>query len=181
MNRIAQFEKVSFEQFKKDWIDTFSSKFYEYDEDVLDRLIGNIYNSIKLPKRATSGSAGYDFFCPYGFMIQPNNTMKIPTGIRCKMESGWVLKAYPRSGHGFKYGTHLANTVGIIDEDYYNADNEGHIKVKLSCDPRGEAKYFVIKPGDKFCQGIIREFFLAEGDDEVEKRDRYGGMGSTGN
>lgn len=176
MNRIAQFEKVSFEQFKKDWIDTFPSRFYEYDEDVLDKLIGNIYNSIKLPKRATSGSAGYDFFCPYGFMIQPNNTMKIPTGIRCKMESGWVLKAYPRSGHGFKYGAHLANTVGIIDEDYYNADNEGHIFIKLVNDSV-LAKNVEIKTGDAFCQGIFLPYGITYDDNANEKR--TGGFGST--
>ena len=80
---------------------------------------------------------------------------------------------------GFKYRLHLDNTVGIIDNDYYESDNEGHIMIKLSCDPR-HIESILLLPGDKFAQGIIREFFLVEGDDEFEKQDRNGGMGSTG-
>ena len=178
MNRIAKFEKVSFEQFKKDWIDTFPSRYNEYDDNILDGLIGNIYNSIKLPQRATAGSAGYDFFCPYGFMVSENSSIKIPTGIRCKIEEGWVLQAYPRSGHGFKYGIHLANTVGIIDQDYYGAKNEGHIFIKLVNDSK-LAKPVEIKTGDAFCQGIFLPYGITEDDDVTDTR--HGGFGSTGN
>ena len=176
MNRIAKFEKVSFEQFKKDWIDTFPNRYNEYDDTVLNKLIGDIYNSIKLPKRATSGSAGYDFYCPYGFMVNVDSSVKIPTGIRCKMENGWVLKAYPRSGHGFKYGVRLANTVGIIDEDYYNAKNEGHIFIKLINESK-LADNIEIKTGDAFCQGIFLPYGITY-DDNVNEM-RTGGFGST--
>lgn len=178
MNRIAKFEKVSYEQFKKDWLDTFDPHFNELDEEVVETIIRQIYNDIKLPKRATSGSAGYDFFCPKNIEIAMNGVVKIPTGIRCKMENGWVLKAYPRSGHGFKFGVHLANTVGIIDEDYYGSDNEGHIFIKLVNDSvLSTAKPMTIKKGDAFCQGIFVPFGITVDDEATEVRN--GGFGST--
>ena len=135
MKRIAKFYKVSLERFFADWRDT-------YGEDISDEEIQMIYNEIKLPKRATSGSAGYDFYMPETFVIAPGETLKIPTGIRVQMEPEWVLKCYPRSGLGFKYRLQLNNTVGIIDRDYYYSDNEGHIFVKLTNDSREGKKRF---------------------------------------
>lgn len=169
MNRIAKFEKVSYEQFKKDWSETFEEQFS-------DEIIKTIYNEIDLPRRATTGSAGYDFFSPYPFYIEPNETVKIPTGIRCKMEDGWVLKEYPRSGHGFKTGIHMANTVGIIDADYYYSDNEGHIFIKLVNDSI-LAKKVTIGQGEAFCQGIFVPFGITVDDDVTDVRN--GGFGST--
>lgn len=179
MNRIAQFEKVSYEQFKKDWLDTFANKFNEVDDETIDVVIRKIYNDIKLPRRATSGSAGYDFFSPSNVMVSMNGTIKIPTGIRCKMDNSWVLKCYPRSGHGFKYGVYLANTVGIIDADYYGSDNEGHIFIKLVNDSvLGMAKIIEINAGDAFCQGIFVPYGITIDDEVTEVRN--GGFGSTG-
>lgn len=175
--RMAQFEKVSYEQFKKDWIDTFYQRYNEFDEDILDTIIRNIYDSIKLPKRATGGSMGYDFFCPCNLMIPVDKFAKIPTGIKCYIEEGWGLGVYPRSGQGFKYGVHLANTVGIIDLDYYNnKNNEGHIFVKLVNDSE-LANLIDIKSGDAFCQGIFTPYGITYDDDVSETR--VGGLGST--
>lgn len=165
--RIAKFEKVSYEQFKKDLIDKI--KMFEGKDEV----IKEIYDSIKLPKRATKQSAGYDFFAPFPFKPQPDSGLVIPTGIRCKIQNGWVLKLYPRSGQGFKYGLHLYNSTGIIDGDYYSAKNEGHIMAKLTvkdpCD--------IIEMGSGFCQGIFTQFGITL-DDEVDEV-RVGGFGST--
>ena len=111
MNRVAEFEKVSFEQFKKD----VNKLVPEFDEET----IRYYYDRIQLPTRATKGSAGYDFKTPYGFDIMAGKPRIIPTGIRCKIEDGWVLQMYPRSGLGFKHGVALYNTVGVIDSDYY--------------------------------------------------------------
>lgn len=108
--RIAKFEKVSYEQFKKDAIKQFGSVFEENEE-----VIKSIYDDIKLPARATKDSAGYDFFAPLSIKPTPTSGIVIPTGIRCKITPGWILKIYPRSGQGFKYGVHLFNTTGIID------------------------------------------------------------------
>ena len=176
INKVAEFEKVSYEQFKKDWIDTFESKFNEIDSVYIDKTIHEIYESIKLPKRATSGSAGYDFFCPAVLSIIRDKAIKIPTGIRCKIEEGWVLQAYPRSGHGFKTGIHLANTVGIIDSDYYHSDNEGHIFIKLVNDSV-LSQNSMLKAGDAFCQGILTPYGLTYSDNVSEVRN--GGFGST--
>lgn len=169
MKRIAKFEKVSFEQFKKDWIDTFG------DNDP-SSVIALIYEKIELPKRATTGSAGYDFYAPMNVVLQPNCTIKIPTGIRCEIDEGWVLKCYPRSGLGFKFRAQLNNTVGIIDSDYYFSDNEGHIFAKLTNDTN-EAKIIKIKTGQGFMQGIFVEYGITY-DDDVQAV-RNGGFGST--
>ena len=155
MKKIAQFFKVSEEQYLKD---------------------GSIdaYNSIILPKRATTGSAGYDFFAPFDFTLAVGETIKIPTGVRVKIDCGWVLKIYPRSSLGFKYRLSLNNTVGIIDSDYYYADNEGHIFIKMTnC---GNLPLTVEK-GKAFAQGIFVEYGITV-DDECTTS-RTGGIGST--
>ena len=166
MKRIARFEKVSFERFVEDWKDTF-----ETEENVKE-----IYEAIMLPKRATKGSAGYDFYSPLSFSLNPNETIKIPTGIRVFMEESWVLKCYPRSGLGFKYRLQMNNTVGIIDSDYYESDNEGHIFAKITNDSN-ENKTVSIKQGEGFMQGIFVEYGITF-DDEVNEQ-RNGGFGST--
>ncbi|RDU24832.1 dCTP deaminase/dUTPase family protein [Anaerosacchariphilus polymeriproducens] len=168
MKRIARFHKVSFQQFKNAWIDTFGA---ESEEQVQ-----KIYDQIQCPKRATSGSAGYDFYAPVAFTIVSGDTIKIPTGIRVEMETGWVLKCYPRSGLGFKYRLQLNNTVGIIDSDYFYSDNEGHIYAKLTNDSN-EDKILEIKTGEGFMQGIFVEYGITIDDDVTTERN--GGFGST--
>lgn len=171
MNRIAGFEKVSFEQFEKDWLNTYRDKDFTRDK-ILD-----IYNGIKLPRRATKQSAGYDFFLPTDLFLESNRAINIPTGIKCWIDDGWVLNMYPRSGHGFKYGIHLANTVGVIDGDYYgNIGNEGHIFVKLVNDSI-LANEMTLQEGTAFCQGVFVPFGITT-DDEVSAV-RTGGFGST--
>lgn len=155
MKRIAQFFKVSYDEFIK------SGK-------------ESVYENIILPKRATVGSAGYDFFAPEEFSLLPGQTIKVATGIRVKIEPGWVLKIYPRSSLGFKYRLNLDNTVGIIDSDYYFADNEGHIFIKMTnC---GNFPLTVEK-GKAFAQGIFLEYGVTV-DDECDGV-RTGGLGST--
>ena len=164
---IAKFEKVSFEQFKKD----FSDISQDIDE------IKRIYDNIKLPKRATVGSAGYDFYSPIDFRLIQNRTIKIPTGIRCRIDEGWVLQIYPRSGLGFKYRIQLDNSVAIIDQDYYNSDNEGHIFIKITNDTKDVEKICEVKEGNGFAQGIFMQYGLTE-DDNTDGI-RNGGFGST--
>ena len=169
MKRIAKFHKVSLERFSKDWIDTF-------EDGISEEEIQKIYDEIPLPKRATAGSAGYDFYMPETFVIAPQETLKIPTGIRVQMEPEWVLKCYPRSGLGFKFRLQLNNTVGIIDSDYFYSDNEGHIFAKMTNDSK-EGKTVELKKGTGFMQGIFLEYGITIDDDVTEKRN--GGFGST--
>lgn len=168
MRRIAKFHKVSKERFLADWQDTFGETSPEEAEE--------IYENISLPKRATAGSAGYDFFAPVEVTMNPGETVKIPTGIRVEMEQEWVLKCYPRSGLGFKYRLQMNNTVGIIDSDYFYSDNEGHIFAKLTNDTN-EGKTLVIPAGTGFMQGIFVEYGITVDDDA--KGVRNGGFGST--
>ena len=126
MQKIAKFEKVSRKQFQNDYLNSFP--------ELTLKNIDLIYDLVKLPKRATTGSAGYDFYAPFDIELAPGETIKVPTGIRCKIVDGWVLTMYPRSGLGFKFRLQLNNTVGIIDADYYGSSNEGHIYVKLTND-----------------------------------------------
>ena len=168
MKRIAKFEKVSFEQFLEGWGNTL--------EITDEKNIRDIYDAVRLPERATAGSAGYDFFAPVSITLKPGETIKIPTGIRVWMEPEWVLKCYPRSGLGFKYRLQLNNTVGIIDSDYYGSDNEGHIFAKLTNDSK-EGKVVELKAGAGFMQGIFVEYGITVDDDVTEVRN--GGFGST--
>jgi len=134
------------------------------------------YEAVKLPRRATKGSAGYDFYSPFAFSLEPGASVKVPTGIRAEMEEDWVLKLYPRSGLGFKYRLQLNNTVGIIDSDYFGSDNEGHIMAKITNDSR-EGKTLEISAGMGFMQGIFLEYGITVDDDASDIRN--GGFGST--
>lgn len=169
MQRIAKFSKVSFARFAEDWLDTFPNS--------TEAEAAEVYDHIKLPKRATSGSAGYDFYSPSDFELAPSETVTIPTGIRVEIVDGWVLKCYPRSGLGFKYRLQLNNTVGIIDSDYFHSDNEGHIFAKITNDSN-EGKTLSLEKGAGFMQGIFVEYGITVDDDVTASRN--GGFGSTG-
>ncbi len=162
MQRIAKFEKVSWEQFEKDWD--------------LGGDVKAIYDGIELPKRATKGSAGYDFYTPVEITLKPQETIKIPTGIRVRMEESFVLHLYPRSGLGFKYRLQLNNTVGIIDSDYYYSSNEGHIFAKITNDTN-EDRTIHLEAHTGFMQGIFLEYGITIDDSASAIRD--GGFGST--
>lgn len=168
MLRIARFEKVSPQRFVNDWISTFPQQTIE--QAVL------AYESIQLPRRATSGSAGYDFFAPVGFELPAGGSIKIPTGVRVLIEDGWVLTLYPRSGLGFKFRFQLDNTVGVIDSDYAHSDNEGHIFMRMTNDNR-EGKALRVPSGTAFAQGIFLPYGVTIDDDA--KAVRNGGLGST--
>ena len=161
-----RFEKVSFEQFNEDVTNGWRV------EGVVE-----VYESIKLPKRATKGSAGYDIYSPFNFVLEAGETIKIPTGIRVLLDDDKFLAIYPRSGLGFKYKVQLYNTIAVIDADYAQSDNEGHIWIKIYNDSP-EGKELIVQQGDAFCQGIIQQFFKVEDDDIIEERN--GGFGSTG-
>ena len=160
MSTIAAFHRVTQEQFAAD-----AAAFRDIPA----------VETIPLPRRATAGSAGYDFVTPVPVTLQPGESCTIPTGIRASMEAGWVLMIFPRSSLGFKHSTMLANTVGIIDSDYFHAANQGHIMVRLT--NRGDHP-LQLASGERFCQGIFLPYGLAQ--EEAVAGERTGGMGSTG-
>ena len=132
------------------------------------------WDDIVLPRRATSGSAGYDFFAPADIALDPGGTSSVPTGIRAQIDPGWVLMLFPRSGLGFKYRLQLNNTVGVVDSDYFDAQNEGHIFIRLH---NAGDRPLSIRRGEAFAQGV----FLPHGltDDDDARAPRTGGFGST--
>ncbi len=155
-----KFEIISEKQFARDFID------YK-----------NVcYRDIKKPKRATTGSAGYDFFSPIAFSLAPGETIKLPTGIRVLLPKDGFLAVVPRSGLGFKYRMQLDNTLGIIDSDYSGSDNEGHILIKITNDSR-DGKTLTIKAGEAVAQGIFLRYEVT--DDDTANGVRNGGFGST--
>ncbi len=157
MERIAKFSLVSYQEFAKALPDE------------------AVYQSIKLPQRATKSSAGYDFYSPIPFTLKPGETIKIPTGIRCQMQENYVLLLFPRSSLGFKYRLGLDNTVGVIDADYYYALNEGHIFIKIT--NNSQDKTLEIKAGEAFAQGIFLAYGITVDDNATDTR--VGGFGST--
>ena len=153
------FEKISFEQFKKDICDDIE-----------------LYNSLELPKRSTRDSAGYDFSAISDFVLKPGEIKKIPLGIKANMNPGEVLFLIVRSSQGFKYNVRMCNQVGVIDKDYYNnPDNEGHMWIKL--ENHGDKDYVVSK-GDKIIQGIFLSFLTVDNEEKIESN-RTSGIGST--
>jgi len=166
---VARFEKISFPQFCEDM----QSAHPEFSEEE----IVSMYEAIRLPKRATKGSAGYDFQTPFAITLSPGETVLVPTGVRSWMREDYVLLIVPRSGLGFKYRLQLDNSVGVIDSDYYGADNEGSIKIKMTNDSR-EGKTVKIPAGGGIAQGIFVPYGVAEEEDVTETR--TGGFGSTG-
>lgn len=191
MKRIAKFEKVNNETFAvevsqvmakhlESGLHIFGSALLQTiveSTEVASKILNGILTDVvALPKRKTKGSAGYDFVCPFDVCLLPGQEVVIPTGVKCRMDDGWVLKVYPRSGLGFKYRCKFANTVGIIDGDYYNnCDNEGHILIDIVNEGN---KKMELRPGDRFAQGIFVEFGITVDDDADGHR--CGGIGSTG-
>ena len=155
MRTAAKFEKVSFKQFESNGTQ-------------------EVYNSIKLPRRATAKSAGYDFFAPTKLQIAPHQTVTVATGVRALMPDTWCLMIFPRSGLGFKYKLRLNNTVGIIDADYSDSDNEGHIFIRMTNESDTPLE---IEQGAAFAQGVFVQYLLTEDDDVTATRN--GGLGST--
>ena len=170
MHQMARWEKVSFEQFAADW------QKYMTDYPRTEEELRAVYDAVKLPVRATSGSAGYDITAPVTITLKPGESLRVPTGLRVWMEEGWVLMIFPRSGMGYRYRLQMDNTAGIVDADYYGADNEGHILTQVSIDTR-EDKTLTVPAGTGFVQGLFMPFGVTV--DDAAEGIRRGGFGST--
>lgn len=156
---MRKFEKISFEQFKKEVIDS-----------------KKIYREYSLPSRSTFNSAGYDFKAITKFELKPGEIKRIPTGVKVQMNDNEFLMIVVRSSMGFKYNVRMCNQVGIIDSDYYNNENNGgHIWVALQNE--GD-KTYIVNRNDSFAQGILLKYLTVD-DEEIILKKRDGGLGST--
>lgn len=171
MIKTRGFEKISLDQWLKD-IPKWESYVKESTESPED-----LYDYVKFPRRATQKSAGYDIYATFGIRLAPGEEVLIPTGMKAYMLKDEFLGIYPRSGLGFKFFLRLANTVGVIDSDYYNnATNEGHIFIKMRNE--SSANFIDLPLGTAIAQGIFTKFLIAD-DDDPELAERRGGLGST--
>lgn len=171
-NRMSKFYKVSFNQFLADY-----SKVLDLDKDNTEVIIKarEIWNNIQLPLRKTKGSAGYDFNSTLRFTLEPNQTVLIPTGIKCDMKEDWVMLIFPRSSMGIKKKMFITNTIPVIDSDYFNnTDNEGHIFISIT---NNGNEIICLNEGDSFAQAIFFTYGTTLEDDTNETR--VGGIGST--
>lgn len=169
-NRVAKFFKVSFDQYL---MDKMNYSFIDNPEEF--NAIRAEYDDLALPERSTDGSAGYDFHSPYDVVIEPGQSKKIYLAVRCQIDPDWALLIMPRSSIGIKKRASLTNTIGLIDSDYYNSDNEGHIIASI--DNNG-SNPIVINKGDKIVQGVFIPYGLTI--DDAADGKRTGGIGSTG-
>ena len=141
-------------------------KITEYAEDA----------GVKIPIRGTEKSAGYDLSATKDVVIHPNEMVLVPTGLKAYMKKDEFLALYIRSSIAVKHNVGLANSVAVIDGDYYNnPDNEGHILLPLY---NYSKKAFAIKKGERVAQGVFHKYLTVDGDDA--KGSRKGGIGSTG-
>ena len=163
---MSRFEKVSYERWKEDC----------GIKSLGDLTLKAFYDAIRLPHQATAASAGCDFFMPIAVNLVAGGKMRIATGIRWVTEEDRdkVLLVVPRSGLGFKYGIKLSNTIGVIDADYCDSDNEGHIIISLE---NPSDKDVMLEEGKPFAQGIVVKYEVPEG--AASDADRNGGFGST--
>ena len=142
---MREFEKISFKQFCKD---------VKKDRE--------LYNKYKTPERDSISSAGYDIALLEDIELKPNETIKIPTGIKAYFENDEVLILVVRSSMGFKFNVRLVNQIGIVDADYYNnKDNEGHIFIKIQNEGNETVKF---KAGEAVAQGIFLKYLTTKSD-----------------
>ena len=145
---MRDFEKISFEQFKK---------------DIKDDI--ELYNEYSLPKRDSVYTAGYDIYLLEELTIKPGERKKVPTGIKSYFDKEEVLLLVVRSSMGFKYNIRLCNQVGVIDADYYNnKDNEGHIWLMIQNE--GEEEYN-FKKGEAIAQGLFMKYLTTKSDKSI--------------
>ena len=163
---MIKFEKITESQYLKDYINKI--------EDCANKA-SSVYREIVLPRRSTKGSAGYDFFAPYDFVLRPGEQITVLTGIKVLMPYGVVLIIAPRSGQGIRYKLQLMNTLGVIDADYSEAENEGHIMIALL---NFGNEPVTLEKSERVAQGIFSKYLITNDDDATGVR--TGGIGSTG-
>ena len=166
-----KFEKVSLDTFIREVRESYLWKYREYTDEELEIF----YNRIQLPERSTAGSAGYDFVNPFNTIELNTTNVEIPTGIKVQLDPDKILMLAPRSSSA-RNGYMFSNTLGIIDSDYYNnEENEGHIMIALLNYGKETVS---LEKGERVAQGIFSKYLITNDDDATGIR--TGGIGSTG-
>ena len=150
---MRDFEKISYEEFAKSVKDD-----------------PKLYEEIKMPRRDSDFTAGYDIYLLDDLVLEPKEIQKVPTGLKAFFEKDEVLLLVVRSSMGFVYNLRLCNQVGVIDADYYNnPDNEGHIWIKI----QNESDQKIELPkGEAVVQGIFMKYLTTNSDDSLKMKRR---------
>ena len=131
--------------------------------------------SALLPVYATEGAACFDLHATDTLGVPAGRARAVPTGLAFEVPADHVMLVFSRSGHGFKNGVRLSNSVGVIDSDY-----RGEVQVKLHND---SATDFIVAHGDRIAQAMIlpvARFELVQADELSDTARGAGGLGSTG-
>ena len=134
---------------------------------------------INIPIRKTKYSAGYDLEAAEDTIVPAFKPGQKPTLVKtglkgyCKDDEYFML--FNRSSNPMKKGLVVANSVGIIDADYYNnQDNDGHIMFAFYNFSEEDT---LIKKGEAIGQAIFNKYLVT--DNDQAQGDRTGGFGST--
>lgn len=135
---------------------------------------------INLPIRKTKYSAGYDIEAAEDVIIpsfkKGMNPTLVKTGLKAYMQDDEVMLLYNRSSNPKKKGLIMANSVGVIDKDYYgNPDNDGHFMFAFF---NIKEEDVLIKKGEAIGQAIFQKYLTV--DNDMAEGERIGGFGSTG-
>ena len=170
MKRVGEFYKVSFSQFEKDY-NALGCKKLQHAQ------LKALYDNIKLPCRATAGSAGYDIFLPFEITLKAGEELWIPSGIRMKFRKDYGLFIMNKSGLGTKSRFQINTCISLIDSDYYYSDNEGHLIFKVIHDSRDPQAVLTLPAGKSFLQAVLFPYGITKSDKASGRRN--GGFGST--
>ena len=134
---------------------------------------------INLPVRSTKNSAGYDIEAAEDVTIPAfklgQKPVLVKTGLKAYMQSDEVLILANRSSNPGKKGLILANSIGVVDSDYYgNPDNDGHIMFAFYNIKEEDIE---IKKGERIGQGMFQKYLVT--DNDIAGGERTGGFGST--
>lgn len=134
---------------------------------------------INLPVRKTKYSAGYDIEAAEDVTIpsfkKGMNPTLVKTGLKAYMQEDEVMLLYNRSSNPKKKGLIMANSVGVIDKDYYgNPDNDGHFMFAFY---NIKEEDITIKKGEAIGQAVFQKYLIT--DDDKAQGERVGGFGST--
>ncbi len=170
MKKVGDFYKVSFSQFEKDYNEIFGKKL-DYQS------MKKMYDGIKMPTRATTGSAGYDIFLPFDITLKAGEEITIPSGIGFTCKKDYALFVLSKSGLGSRSRLQLNTCISLIDSDYHNSDNEGHMIFRVIHDSRDPKAVLTLPAGKGFLQGVFFQYGITKTDNASGTRN--GGLGST--
>ena len=134
--------------------------------------------NMKLPQRSTSYAAGYDFMLPVDVLIPIGKRIIVPTFIKIKLDKDKLLEISPRSSYKIYKGLTFPHSPCVIDSDYFeNPKNDGHI---FLCFYNISDAPIYLSKGDRCAQGIIKKFYVVDGDEYGNGNMREGDVGSSG-